>query len=63
MGQETRQEDDETWTKAVAVGTDWSAERFLKEESTEAGELLDTEEKGWGDSEGDGKHGGGTITA
>ena len=33
------------------------------EESTEAGELLDTEEKGWGDSEGDGKHGGGTITA
>lgn len=36
---------------------------FLKEESTEAGELLDTEEKGWGDSEGDGKHGGGTITA
>lgn len=47
----------------MAVGTDWSAERFLKEESTEAGELLDTEEKGWGDSEGDGKHGGETITA
>ena len=54
---------DKIGSGAVAVGTDWSAERFLKEESTEAGELLDTEEKGWGDSEGDGKHGGGTITA
>lgn len=46
MGQETRQEDDETRMKAVAVGTDWIAESFLKEESTEAGDLLDIEEKG-----------------
>lgn len=63
MGQETRQEDDETWTKAGALGTDWITESFLKEESTEAGDLLDIEGKGQGDSEGDGKHGGGTITA
>ena len=53
MGQETRQEDDETSTKGAAGGTEWSRERESpqKEESTEPSELLDTEEKGWGDGE------------